>query len=428
MSDMEKKTPASTDPEVVSTSMSETAIYVDEAAEKSYRRKIDTYILPFLSLMYLCNSVDRSNLSNAYTDGFATDMHFVGQEYSLLLLLFYIPNGFLDLPLNLLTKRYGARWILSSLCTLWGIMSLLQAAATNFAGMLVLRLFIGGLEAGFFAGTVFYLSLFYKRNELAFRIALYFGSAQIAAAFSGLLAFGVFQIESHIRGWQWLFIIEGSLTVVVGAVAFWWLPSTPSGCRWLTEAEKSVARARLLRDGSVEVDEKFNFKAAMSAFKGWRMWTYALISFTYAGAFSTTSSFLPQIVGRLGFSTVKTNLWTVAPNCVGVVVLLAVTWSSDHFRERTFHLTFALILPLVGMIILATINVLEQKGVAYFAMFLMAAGAYIPSCIVHSWHNSNTLNENSRAAMTGIYVGIGNLAGIMTSGSSPKPLRNVHIC
>ena len=106
-------------------------------------RKIDTYILPFLSVMYLCNSVDRSNLANAYTDGFADDMHFVGQQYSLLLLLFYIPNGFLDLPLNLLTKRYGARWILSSLCLLWGIMSILQAAATNFAGMLVLRLFIG---------------------------------------------------------------------------------------------------------------------------------------------------------------------------------------------------------------------------------------------------------------------------------------------
>jgi cyanate permease len=171
------------------------------------------------------------------------------------------------------------------------------------------------------------------------------------------------------------FAVEGALTVVIGAISFWWLPSTPATCRFLTEAEKSVARARLLRDGSIEVDEKFNFKTAMSAFRGWRMWTYALISFTYAGAFSTTSSFLPQIVGRLGLSTVQTNLWTVAPNCVGVVVLLAVTWSSDHFRERTFHLTFALILPLVGMIILSSVNVLEQKGVAYFAMFLMAAGA-----------------------------------------------------
>jgi hypothetical protein len=62
------------------------------------------------------------------------------------------------------------------------------------------------LEAGFFAGTVFYLSLFYTRNELAFRITLYFGSAVVAAAFSGLLAFGVFQIKSSLFGWQYLFI------------------------------------------------------------------------------------------------------------------------------------------------------------------------------------------------------------------------------
>lgn len=64
-------------------------------------------------------------------------------------------------------------------------------------------------EAGFFAGTVFYLTLFYNRNELGFRIALYFGSAVLAAAFSGILAYGVFQIkDTSIAGWQYLFIIE----------------------------------------------------------------------------------------------------------------------------------------------------------------------------------------------------------------------------
>lgn len=93
--------------------------------------------------MYLCNSLDRSNLGNAKTDKFDVDMKFVGQQYSLLLLLFYIPNGLLDLPLNLLTKKFSGRWVLSGLCTAWGIIATLQACATNFAGMLVLRLLIG---------------------------------------------------------------------------------------------------------------------------------------------------------------------------------------------------------------------------------------------------------------------------------------------
>lgn len=96
----------------------------------------------------------------------------------------------------------------------WGSMALFQCAATNFAGMLVIRLFLGFFEAGFFAGVVFYLTLFYTRGELGFRIALFFGSALLAGAFSGLISFGVFQIEHSIPGWKWLFIIEGEFTCV----------------------------------------------------------------------------------------------------------------------------------------------------------------------------------------------------------------------
>lgn len=124
-----------------------------------------------------------------------------------------------------------------------------------------------------------------------------------------------------------------------------------------------------------------------------------------------------QIVARLGFDTVKTNLWTVAPNAVGFVFLLCVTKSSDYFRERTYHICFALVVSLVGMIILAFIDVLHNKGVAYFACFLMASGSYIPSCLVHSWHNNNNMNENSRAATTGLLVGLGNLGGILSAAT-----------
>lgn len=99
----------------------------------------------------------------------------------------------------------------------WGAMALLQCAAHNFAGMLVLRLLIGAFEAGFFAGVVFYLTLFYTRGELGFRIAIFFGSALLAAAFSGLISYGVFQInDPRVPGWKWLFIIEGRLNWLLG--------------------------------------------------------------------------------------------------------------------------------------------------------------------------------------------------------------------
>ncbi|KAJ4390981.1 hypothetical protein N0V93_004580 [Gnomoniopsis smithogilvyi] len=85
------------------------SLLLDVATERDYVRKLDIWLLPFLSVMYFFNSIDRSNLGNAETDGLAEDLHFIGQEYSLLVLLFYIPNAFFDLPLNLMTKRFSGR-------------------------------------------------------------------------------------------------------------------------------------------------------------------------------------------------------------------------------------------------------------------------------------------------------------------------------
>lgn len=400
---------------------------IDKKSERSYVRKLDFYLLPFLSLMYFFNSVDRSNLGNAETDGLSKDLHFKGNEYSLLILLFYVPFGLCDLPLNLLTKLFSGKIMLPTLMFAWGSLALIQCAAKNFAGLLVIRLLLGTCEAGFFAGVVFYMTLFYTRGELGFRLAIFFGSALLAAAFSGLISYGVFQINNpHVQGWKWLFIIEGGLTVLVALIAYLWLPGTPENAWFLNAEEKLAAKARSLRDGSKNVESEFSLKQAFATWKGWKFYVWCIICFTYPVAFSTTSNFLPQIVARLGYSTVKTNLWTVAPNAVGFLVLLAVAKSSDYFRERTFHIIFALCLSLIGMIILATVDVLFNKGVAYFACFLMAAGAYTPSVLVHSWHNNNNLEENSRAANTGLLVGLGNLAGILSAATFRKEYAPVY--
>ncbi|KAF2270339.1 MFS general substrate transporter [Lojkania enalia] len=368
--------------------------------------------------MYFFNAVDRSNLGNAKTDGMDIDLGFTGEQYSLLILLFYIPNGLCDLPLNMLTKKFSGKVMLPTLMVGWGSCALLQCACKNFAGTLVIRLILGAFEAGFFAGVVFYLTLFYTRGELGFRIAIFFGSALLAGAFSGLISYGVFQIHHDtVQGWKWLFLIEGGMTVIVAIIAYFWLPADAKTAWFLNEAERVVAARRTVRDLSNVSHSNFSIKESFQTWKSWKMFPWCVISLTYAVAFSTTSNFLPQIVQRLGYSVVKTNLWTVAPNAVGFVFLLCVTKSSDYFRERTFHIVFALCVSGVGLAILASIDVLHNKSVAYFACFMLAAGAYIPSCLVHSWHNNNNLNENSRAATTGLLVGLGNLGGILSAAT-----------
>ncbi|TDZ40092.1 Major facilitator-type transporter hxnP [Colletotrichum spinosum] len=277
-------------------------ILISSATERAEVRKRDYWLLPFMSIMYFFNAVDRSNLGNAETDGMSKDLGFVGEQYSLLILLFYIPNGLCDLPLNLLTKRYSGRIVLPALMVGRGVMALLQAACTNFGGMLAIRLILGcvGLtcrnrasEAGFFAGAVFYVSLVYTRGELGFRIALFFGSALLASAFSGSKSFGVFRIrDPHVHGWMLLFIIEDmdelrALTMIFGVVPFWWLPASPKTAWFLNPAEREVVALRSLRDGTRDEEESFSIKECFRTWNDWEFPMWCVISLTYPVAFAT---------------------------------------------------------------------------------------------------------------------------------------------
>ncbi|KAL4915022.1 major facilitator superfamily domain-containing protein [Aspergillus aurantiobrunneus] len=388
----------------------ETRVYVDTDAEKRFGMSL-------LSLTEL-QLTEQSNLANAKTDGLDEDINLQGNEYSLLVLLFYIPFGLFDLPWNLLIKRYSARTMLSLMTVVWGICAMCQCAAHNFGSMLAIRIILGVFEAGFFAGATFYFTLFYTRGEIGFRLAVLQSFAVLASAFSGLISFGLFQINHRtVKGWQWLFIVEGAMTFIAGIIGFWWLPDNGQTAWFLNERERAAASARLLRDTSSEVATKLELKAAFQTWSDWKFPIWALVTFTYPVAYATAMNFFPLIVSRLGYDTVKTNLWTVAPNLVGAVILLCVAKSSDHFRERSLHIIFSLTVSLAGMLILACIDVVNHKAVSYFACFLLAAGAYIPSCLVHAWHNNNNTNENSRAANTGFFVGLGNLAGILSAAT-----------
>ena len=128
---------------------------------------------------------------------------------------------------------------------------------------------------------------------------------------------------------------------------------------------------------------------------------YMLVGVSNGVPLFSVSTFLVQIVQRLGFSTVITNLLTVAPNVVGAITLICFARSSDHFRNRAFHIIGGLAITMTGFIILAKINVVENKGVAYFACFLLCAGCSIPSPLLASWYNNNTPDESKRAMTTG---------------------------
>lgn len=178
----------------------------------------------------------------------------------------------------------------------WGILALCQCAAKGFGSLLSIRVILGVFEAGFFAGATFYMTTFYTRGEMGFRLAILQSFAVLASAFSGLISFGVFQINSPaVKGWQWLFIIEGGMTLIIGIIGFFLLPESAQKSWFLDEREKEAARARMLRDSSSEVDAEFNLKECFRSWNNWQFPVWCIITFTYPVAYATAMNFFPLV-------------------------------------------------------------------------------------------------------------------------------------
>jgi predicted MFS family arabinose efflux permease len=147
----------------------------------------------------------------------------------------------------------------------------------------------------------------------------------------------------------------------------------------------------------------------------------------------SVSNFLPQIVARLGYDTVKTNLYTVAPNVVGSLFVVAVAFSSDWLGDRSAHLAATLSVTAIGFVVLACVDITQNIGVGYFACFLLCAGGFITSPLLSTWYNNNTPEENQRAILTPVLVATANAMGlvaanIFTEKSAPRYEMASIIC
>ncbi|KAI1328921.1 major facilitator superfamily domain-containing protein [Xylariaceae sp. FL0255] len=396
----------------------ETAHVVDSSAERALCRKFDFRILPVLALMYLFNALDKGNLGNAQTAGLSKDLNFADGQYNLIVGIFFVPYVVFAPPLAMVGKKIGAARMLPILMFTFGSLTLLTSAAYNFSGIFAIRWFLGTSESAFFPLVIFYLTTFYRRGELARRLAIFYAASNIANAFSGLLAFGVLQIKSDRvdHPWRWLFIIEGSLTVSFAIFAFFYLPKNAGEARFLNDEEKALAYHRIQVDSSSVVDEQFNFKESLKIFKRPTTYGFLLIEIALGVPLQAVALFLPQIVQRITSGSVKTNLYTVAPNITGAVWLLILAFSSDFARIRFPFICLGFAFTFIGFIIYAAINdVQAQIHVAYFATFMMTWGTSAPSVLLSTWYNNNIAHEGERLTMTSVGVPLANLMGLVAS-------------
>lgn len=178
--------------------------------EKKLVRKMDLRLLPFLIVMYLLNFLDRANLAQARQGSLEADLGMTGTDFNLATSIFFVGYLVFQLPSNMLITRVRPSLYLTTAMITWGVVSTCNAATKNFAQLVVVRLFLGFVEAPFFPGAIFLMSSWYTRAELTRRMAYFYSGNALANMFGGLIGaavLGNLDGALEIAGWRWLFII-----------------------------------------------------------------------------------------------------------------------------------------------------------------------------------------------------------------------------
>lgn len=253
--------------------------------EKALVRRIDFRLLPMIILMYIMNYLDRNNIAAARLAGLEDPLVQGGlalssTQYLTALSILFVGYLLMQVPSNLFLNKIGKPALyLPTVMIGWGVISAATAGAQSYSGLIAIRFFLGAVEAAYFPGCLFFLSSWYTRKELGFRIALLYSGSLLSGAFSGLISAGVKNGLDGARGhraWRWLFIIEGVITIFLAFIAYFVLPNLPRTTSWLTENERQLAVWRLDEDIGeddwIDSSQQTFFHGIMLAFQDIKMW------------------------------------------------------------------------------------------------------------------------------------------------------------
>jgi sugar phosphate permease len=384
--------------------------------------KLDLNILPIVCLLYLLAFLDRGNIGNAKIEGLATNLHLEGNQYNIALAMFFITYSVFEVPSNMMLKRLTPSVWLPLLLVCWGITMTLMGIVRNYGGLLATRILLGAFEAGLFPGVAFYLTLFYRREEMQFRLSLFSSSASVAGAFSGLLAWAIAKMDgiAGLEGWRWIFILEGIATVVGAVFSYFVICDSPAKAWFLSEEEAKFAEHRLRR---IQYDSEFHFeethevnwKYFKDAVTDPQVYFHVLIYYGVVCPLYGISLFLPTIIKSLGYVSSTAQLMTIPVYVVAAVCSVTVAVISDRVKWRYPFMVGCFTVSIVGYVMAITCNVSTQSNVLYAGMFFCAIGCYssIPAAV--TWMSNNLSGSYKRAVGIAMQIGLASFGGAMAS-------------
>ncbi len=367
------------------------AVHAGDFEAATYR-KIALKLLPILFAGYFLAILDRVNVGFAKLQ-MASDLALSDAVYGFGAGVFFIGYFLFELPSNLILQKVGARRWIARIMVTWGLLSMgfMFTGSIGWGGVsaffgtsdaeftfYLLRFILGIAEAGFFPGVILYLTFWFPAARRAHVVALFLIAIPLASAIGSPISGLILQFMDGLqgmRGWQWLFLVEGIPAVLLGLVVLKVLPNGPRDAKWLALQERELVEQRLAEDEArkVHIGGRAEFAAI---FLDWRIWALALADFSRGIINNALNFWMPTLVQEIGIDRanfLKVGMVTAIPWTLAAIGMVIVARHSDRTGERRWHATLALVVSMIGLLLLAFAN--GSAVVSIIALTLVATGA-----------------------------------------------------
>ena len=382
---------------------------VHSSNEAALYRRVTWRLLPFLFLCYVVAYLDRVNVGFAKLQMLA-DLKMSDTAYGLGAGIFFIGYFLFEVPSNLLLHRLGARVWIARIMMSWGVLSALTMFVTSTSAFYGIRFALGLAEAGFFPGIVFYLTQWFPSSMRARIIALFMTAVAISGVIGGPLSGFILRGMAGVNGWsgwQWLFLIEGIPSIVMGVAVFFYLDDSIDSARWLTASEKLVLHRNLVNE-----EEQKQPLSIADTFRSRRVLSFAALYFTFTMGLYGVGFWLPQIIKNMGVkSLLDVGLLSAIPYGVAAITMVFVARRSDHTGERQRYLVVS---ALCGGVGLALAGVAGQHTMLGMLALTLGTTGVLTTFPLFWTLPTAFLSGASAAAGIAIINSLGNLSGFLS--------------
>ena len=382
--------------------------------EKTTYRKVTLRIIPFLILCFIIAYVDRVNVGFAKL-GMQKDLGMSDAVYGMGAGIFFIGYFFFEVPSNIALQRFGARKWIAPIMIIWGFISSCTMFTMNAIYFYIIRFILGLFEAGFFPGVILYLTFWYSSRHRAKMVAAFMTAIALSGVIGGPISGWILSNISGLyglQGWQWLFLLEGIPSIIVGLLVYYVLDDNPSKAKWLTTDERNLLVQRLAEDEEIKKVQGHSHHTLKDVFKSLTVWSFCLVYFGIVMGVYGIGFWLPQIIQ----DSISKNVWqigliSVVPWACGVISMVWNGHHSDVTGERRWHIALAAI---IGSCAFAASGIPGISGpAAIIALSFATAG--VMSALSSFWALPTSILSGTAAAAGIAWINsIGNLAGYVS--------------